>query len=82
MSLDKLTNAESVNNVCTKTKCEEVQNKNIIFVLEFPMTRKIFVEGLASMSYFQKSHHVTATVIFGLLWLTAVMRHWQGLIYM
>ena len=76
MSLDKLTKyAESVNNVHTKTKCDEGRNKNIIFVLEFPMTRKIFVEGLASMSHFHKSHRVTATLIFGLFQLTAVMRH-------
>lgn len=77
MSLDKLTKyAESVNKkLCTKTKCDEGRNKNIIFVLEFPMTRKIFVEGLASMSHFHKSHHVTATLIFGLFQLTAVMRH-------
>ena len=76
MSLDKLTNAESVNNVCTKTKCEEGGNKNfVIFVLEFPITRKIFVEGLASMSYFHKSHRVTATLMFGFFQLTAVVHH-------
>lgn len=46
------------------------------------MTRKIFVEGLASMSHFHKSHRVTATLIFGLFQLTAVMRHREGLKYM